>query len=190
MSIILASGSPRRKELLQMLGVADMIICPAVGEEKCDEDLSPEETVCALSKAKAQEVSAKFGADDVIVAADTVVCCDGVIFGKPHSEKEAEEMLVSLSGRTHEVYTGITVIKGEKLISGAECTKVRFRALDEAEIAAYIADGEPMDKAGAYGIQGRASLFAEGIEGDFFNVMGLPLCRLGQMLKTIGVRLL
>lgn len=190
MSIVLASGSPRRKELLQMLGVTDMVICPAVGEEKADESLSPAETVCALSKAKAAEVREKFSPDDLIIAADTVVCCDGVVFGKPHSEKQAADMLNALSGRTHEVYTGVTVIKGEKTISETECTKVRFRALDETEIAAYIESGEPMDKAGAYGIQGKASLFAEGIDGDYFNVMGLPLCRLGQMLKTMGVRLL
>lgn len=190
MSIVLASGSPRRKELLQMLGVSDMIICPAVGEENADDKLSPEETVCALSRAKAEEVGAKFSPDDVIIAADTIVWCDGKIFGKPHSERQAEDMLAALSGKTHEVYTGVTVIKGEKTISEAECTRVRFRPLDKAEIAAYIASGEPMDKAGAYGIQGKASLFAEGIEGDYFNVMGLPLCRLGQMLKTIGVRLL
>lgn len=190
MSIVLASGSPRRRELLQMLGVGDLVICPAVGEEKSEPNLSPEETVCALSRAKAKEVSSKFGKDDVIIAADTIVWCNGEIFGKPRTEQMAADMLTALSGNTHEVYTGITVIKGEKTISEAECTKVRFRELNISEIAAYIASGEPMDKAGAYGIQGKASLFAEGIEGDFFNVMGLPLCRLGQMLKTIGVRLL
>lgn len=190
MSIVLASGSPRRRELLGMLGVEDFVICPAVGEEKADMSLPPEKIVCALSAAKAAEVAEKFGAEDVIIAADTIVWCGGKIFGKPRTEDDAEDMLNSLSGGEHEVYTGITVIKGETKISEAECTKVRFRALDSAEISAYIASGEPMDKAGAYGIQGKASLFAEGIEGDFFNVMGLPLCRLGQMLKTIGVRLL
>lgn len=190
MSIVLASGSPRRRELLQMLGVPDLKICPAVGEEKTAPDLGPGETVCALSRAKAEEVAAKFGSDDVIIAADTIVWCDGKVFGKPHTEENAEKMLSALSGRAHEVYTGITVIKGEKIISEAECTRVRFRPLEKDEITAYIASGEPMDKAGAYGIQGKASLFAEGIEGDYFNVMGLPLCRLGQMLKTIGVHLL
>lgn len=190
MSIVLASASPRRRELLEMLGVCDFKICPAAGEEKIKDGLSPEEIVCSLSKAKAEEVRAKCGGDDVIIAADTIVWHEGRVFGKPKTEREAKLMLGELSGKTHEVFTGITVIKGEKIISEAECTKVHFRQLDEAEIEAYVLSGEPMDKAGAYGIQGKASLFAEGIEGDFFNVMGLPLCRLGKMLKTIGVRLL
>lgn len=190
MSIVLASGSPRRRELLEMLGVRDFIIRPAVGEEKIGPGQSPAEIVCFLSKAKAEEVSLSFGSEDVIIAADTIVWCGGRVFGKPKTEAEAKAMLSELSGKSHEVYTGVTVIKGEKIISEAECTKVYFRELEESEIEAYIADGEPMDKAGAYGIQGKASLFATGIEGDFFNVMGLPLCRLGQMLKTIGVRLL
>lgn len=189
MDVVLASASPRRRELLEMLGVCDFDICPAVGEEKTEAGRSPAETVCALSRAKAEEVGAKYG-DAVIIAADTVVFCSGRIFGKPKSEREAKLMLTELSGKTHEVYTGLTVIQGEKLISEAECTKVRFRELDEAEIKAYISSGEPMDKAGAYGIQGKASLFVEGIEGDYFNVVGLPICRLGKMLKTIGVRLL
>ena len=190
MSIVLASGSPRRRELLEMLGVRDFVICPAVGEAKTEEGLSSEEIVCSLSKAKAEEVRAKFGGRDVIIAADTIVWSNGRVFGKPKTEREAKLMLSELSGKSHEVYTGVTVINGEKTISEAECTKVHFRELDEAEIDAYILSGEPMDKAGAYGIQGKASLFVEGIEGDYFNVMGFPLCRLGKMLKTIGVRLL
>ena len=190
MGIVLASASPRRRELLEMLGVRDFKICPAVGEEKIEDGLRPDGIVCSLSKAKAEEVRAGRNNDDVIIAADTIVWCNGRVFGKPKTEEEAKLMLSELSGKSHEVYTGVTVIKGETIISEAECTKVYFRKLDEAEIEAYILSGEPMDKAGAYGIQGKASLFAEGIEGDFFNVMGLPLCRLGKMLKTIGVRLL
>ena len=190
MSIVLASGSPRRRELLEMLGVRDFIIRPAAGEEKVNAGLSPDEIVRALSRAKAEEVRAKSGEDDVIIAADTIVWCGGRVFGKPKTEQEAKLMLNELSGNSHEVYTGITVIKGEKIISETECTKVHFRELDGAEIDAYILSGEPMDKAGAYGIQGKASLFVEGIEGDYYNVMGFPLCRLGKMLKTIGVRLL
>lgn len=127
---------------------------------------------------------------DVIIAADTIVCLDGDILGKPHTAEEAGDMLRRLSGREHEVYTGVTVMKDGGIHCGAERTSVRFRALTPGEIAAYVATGEPMDKAGAYGAQGRGSLFVEGITGDFFNVMGLPLCRLGRMLNEIGVSLL
>ena len=112
------------------------------------------------------------------------------MLGKPHSKAEAFKMLKALSGKTHEVYTGITLIKDGKTVSQAECTKVEFRELCDDEINAYIATGEPMDKAGAYGIQGMASLMVKKIDGDYFNVVGLPLCLLGQMLKQIGVRLL
>ena len=190
MSIVLASASPRRRELLEMLGVRDFEICPAKGEEKPEDGKSPDELVCLLSAAKAEEVKANCGEDDIIIAADTIVWCGGRVFGKPKTEAEAKSMLRELSGKSHEVYTGVTLIKGEKIISEAECTKVHFRQLADEEIEAYVKSGEPMDKAGAYGIQGKASLFAEGIEGDFFNVMGMPLCKLGKMLKTIGVSLL
>lgn len=190
MKIVLASGSPRRRELLQVIGVTDFEVCPAQGEEKTQEGLPPEEIVKSLSGAKAREVGAKYGDDTVIIAADTIVYSNGAVLGKPHDEAEAFSMLKALSGRSHEVYTGITLIKGETVLSEAECTSVEFRELSDEEINAYIATGEPMDKAGAYGIQGRASLLVSRINGDYFNVVGLPLCRLGQMLKTIGVRLL
>lgn len=190
MSIILASASPRRKELLEMLGVRDLRILPAKGEEKAGADLGPAELVKALASHKAREVAALCGADDVIIGADTIVWHRGRVFGKPHSEAQAAEMLRDLSGDRHEVYTGVSVIRNGREICEAERSVVRFRALSEREIAAYIASGEPMDKAGAYGIQGKASLFVEGIEGDFFNVMGLPLCLLGQMLREQGVELL
>ena len=112
------------------------------------------------------------------------------VFGKPKTREEAAEMLRALSGETHQVFTGVTVIRGESVLSGAEMSYVHFRRLSEREIWAYIATGEPMDKAGAYGAQGLAALFVRGIDGDFFNVMGLPLCRLGEMLKLQGVELL
>ncbi len=190
MSIILASASPRRKELLEMLGVRELRIVPAVGEEKAAPGLPPSELVKALAAHKAKEVSAIASPDDVVLAADTIVWADGAVFGKPRSETHAAEMLRTLSGRQHEVYTGVAVIRGGVTLLDYERSAVRFRALSDREIAAYIATGEPMDKAGAYGIQGRASLFVEGIEGDFFNVMGLPLCRLGIMLRELGVELL
>ena len=119
-----------------------------------------------------------------------MVSVDGDILGKPRSEDEARAMLRRLSGREHEVYTGVTVIHAGDIRCAAERTLVRFRAVTGAEIDAYVATGEPMDKAGAYGIQGAASLFVEGITGDYFNVMGLPVCRLGRMLSDMGVSLL
>ena len=190
MSIILASASPRRKELLEMLGVKDLKIVPAVGEEKAADGLPPDALVKALASHKAREVAAKCGADDIVIAADTIVWHDGRVYGKPHSEAEAADMLHALSGDAHEVYTGVAVLRGDALILEAERSAVHFRTLSDAEIDAYIRTGEPMDKAGAYGIQGRASLFVEGIEGDYFNVVGLPLCRLGLMLRELGVSLL
>lgn len=188
MEIILASGSPRRRELLNTLGLS-FTVCPAGGEENAPEGAGPEEIVKALSRAKAEEVSRRF-AGDLIIAADTIVYLDGRVLGKPKDEADARAMLASLSGRAHEVYTGVTVMLGEDTLCESECTKVFFRELSAEEIESYVASGDPMDKAGAYGIQGRASLMVERLEGDYFNVMGLPLCRLGKMLKTIGVRLL
>ena len=188
--IVLASGSPRRRELLTMLGISDFRILPAKGEEIVPEGVGPAETVMALARAKAQEVAACSEKDDVIIAADTIVWIDGEILGKPKTAGQAHQMLRLLSGRTHKVYTGVCVIRGDAEELESECTEVRFRELSDAEIDAYIATGEPMDKAGAYGAQGKAALFVEGIDGDFFNVMGLPLCRLGQMLGKQGVTLL
>lgn len=189
MKIVLASGSPRRKELLGMLGV-EFDICPAVGEEKAEAGLLPDKTVRALAKAKALEVAARCEKDCLVIAADTVVSLDGEILGKPHSEEEAKEMLSKLSGRSHKVYTGLCLVLGDKLLSREEETTVYFRELTRSEISAYVATGEPLDKAGAYGIQGKASLFIEGIDGDYYNVMGLPLCRLDEMFKAMGVTLL
>ena len=188
MEIILASGSPRRRELLNTLGLS-FTVHPARGEEMAPLGAGPEEIVKALSKAKAEEVAREFP-DKLIIAADTIVYLDGRVLGKPKDEDDAKAMLSKLSGRAHEVYTGVTVISGDKTICEAECTKVFFREVSAEEIDSYVASGDPMDKAGAYGIQGKAALMVERLEGDYFNVMGLPLCRLGKMLRTIGVRLL
>ena len=190
MSVVLASGSPRRKELLEMLGFKDLVILPAKGEEKPPAGAGPEETVLSLAAAKAGEVSRLCREEDLIIAADTVVWIDGRILGKPHSEEEAGRMLRRLSGASHQVYTGVCVQKGGETLLECEVSTVRFRPLTEEEIAAYVRSGEPMDKAGAYGAQGLGALFVQGIEGDFFNVMGLPLCRLGLMLKKQGVEIL
>ena len=191
MQIILASGSPRRRELMEMLCPDGLRIVPAVGEEHADPALPPDELVKALSRSKAAEVAARCARDDdVVIGADTVVALDGAILGKPHDAADAHRMLRALSGRTHSVYTGVTVMRGRQSLSHAERTEVRFRPLSDDEIDRYIATGEPMDKAGAYGAQGWASLFVERLEGDFFNVMGLPLCALGKLLKQLGVNLL
>ena len=146
MKIVLASGSPRRRELLSVVGVKDFEVCPAQGEEKTEAGLAPAKIVKSLSGAKAREVAEKFDGDTVIIAADTIVWADGKVLGKPHSKDEAFKMLKALSGRTHEVYTGITLIKGGETLSCAECTKVEFRELSDDEINAYIATGEPMDR--------------------------------------------
>lgn len=191
MRLILASASPRRRELLEMLGVEHFEVIPAQGEELPHPELSPAELVRELSRAKAAEVAA--AADDpeaVVIGADTVVAIDNAVLGKPKDPEDARRMLRLLSGRTHEVFTGVTVLRGGQVCTASQRTAVRFRALAEGEIDAYIATGEPLDKAGAYGAQGKASLFVEGIEGDFFNVMGLPVCLLGKILGKLGVVLL
>ena len=190
MSIVLASGSPRRKELLEMLGIEDMKIIPAKGEEIPPEGAGPAELVAALATAKGREVAAQCAADDVIIAADTIVVIDGRELGKPHTQQDAFDMLSLLSGRTHEVVTVLSVCRGERTESEAVVTRVTFRALTDEEIRAYIATGEPMDKAGSYGIQGYGAMFVSHLEGDYFSVMGLPLCPLCRMLRAFGVSIL
>jgi septum formation protein len=190
MHIILASASPRRKELMEMLRVPNLKIIPAKGEERPPEHAATGDLVMALSAAKAREVAAQCEPEDLVIGADTIVWVDGHAFGKPRDAAEAAAMLRRLSGDVHEVYTGVTLIRNGRENSEYERSLVRFRPLTEEEIACYIATGEPMDKAGAYGAQGRGALLVERIDGDFFNVMGLPLCRLGQMLKKQGVKIL
>ena len=191
MELVLASASPRRRELLAMLGVKNLRVVPALGEEAAYPGLDPALLVRRLSRAKAEEVAGRLGAGErVVIAADTVVALDAAILGKPADEADAVRMLSALSGREHRVFSGVTVLYAGGLLCEAEESLVRFRTLTQHEIHAYVATGEPMDKAGAYGAQGLASLFVEGIRGDFFNVMGLPLCRLGIMLKRAGVELL
>ena len=196
MAIVLASASPRRKELMEQFCGKDLVIFPAEGEEVDSDNVGPGETVEALARGKAREVAARLRAkgagnqEDIVIGADTIVWHEGRIFGKPHSREEAAAMLRSLSGCTHEVYTGVSLIYGDRELTEHEKTAVTFRVMTEKEILDYIATGEPMDKAGAYGAQGLGALFVSSIEGDFFNVMGLPLCRLGLMLKKTGVELL
>lgn len=183
MRVILASKSPRRAELLRLMGIDKFDIIPAVGAEDSGGKCEPAEMTEALAENKALEVAAKCGAQDVIIAADTLVFLDGRVLGKPRDEGDAFNMLRALSGRGHSVYTGLCVICGDKKIVTHEKTDVFFRPLDDEEIRRYIVSGEPMDKAGAYGAQGLGSVFVEHISGDFFNVMGLPVCRLYTVLR-------
>lgn len=188
--LILASGSPRRRELLDKFGI-DYEILPAQGEESAPPELTPGERVKVLAAQKAEETAHRVNDPAaVILAADTLVELDGEVLGKPGASERARAMLRALSGREHRVWSGVCIREGERILAESECTAVRFRTLSDAEIEAYIATGEPLDKAGAYGYQGLASLFVERIEGDFFNVMGLPVCRMGQMLRKFGISLL
>ena len=187
MDIILASKSPRRRALLEQMGVRDFrIITPDI-DEHMDRALPPAELVRQISLEKARAVAVQADPNTVVIAADTVVALDGAVLGKPANEEEAFRMLSLLSGNRHQVYTGLTVLRGEQVFSQWEETAVTFRPLTAEEIEAYIATGEPMDKAGAYGIQGYGSLLIEGISGDYYNVMGLPVCRLGQILGQLGM---
>ncbi len=190
MDIVLASASPRRRELLSMLGIKDFKVIPAVGQEASTNGMTAGEGACALSLAKAEEVSKLCQKDSLIIAADTIVAFNGNHLGKPVDAEDAYNMLRRLSGRSHFVYTGVTIMRGDRVISDYERTCVHFRPMTEREIRAYIATGEPMDKAGAYGVQGIGALFIQGIEGDFFNVMGLPLCKLSEMLGKLGISLI
>lgn len=189
MRIILASNSPRRKELLTQLGVAFEVI-PSKFEEQVV-PMTPSRLVEHFAHMKAKDVVSSLQADALVIGSDTIVCFDEVM-GKPKSKEDAFSMLKKLSGKQHQVLSGLSIINtvtGESL-TGHECTKVKMKELSDAEITAYINTGEPMDKAGAYAIQGLGSLFVEGIEGDYFNVVGLPLFRLGNMLEHFGVKLL
>ena len=180
MNVILASQSPRRKELMGLYHIP-FIIRIADIDEQMDPDLPPAQEVARVSRLKAEAVPRN--PEDVVIAADTIVVCDGETLGKPRDEADAYRMLRLLSDRDHQVMTGLTVLQGERCVVHTEVSHIHFKPLSDEEIFAYIRTGEPMDKAGAYGIQGGAALFAERLEGDYYNVMGLPVCRLGQILR-------
>ncbi|MBM7556179.1 Maf family protein [Halanaerobacter jeridensis] len=186
MEIILASGSPRRKMLLEQLGL-DFKVQPSNLDESKVEFTEPSELVQRLSYLKANEVQSD--QSQIIIAADTVVSYQDRILEKPASKEEAKQMLKTLSGTTHQVLTGITVIAGEIVNTDYETTNVTFKELTEKEINDYIATGEPFDKAGGYGIQSKGAVFVKGIEGCFYNVMGLSLYKLLQMIKGIGLEI-
>ena len=186
MNLILASQSPRRRELLGLFRIP-FIVRVADIDETMDPMLPPAQEVARVSLAKAQAVER--AEEDVVIAADTIVVCQGQILGKPKDTEDARQMLTLLSGRDHQVMTGLTVARGETVLSVTEVTDIHFRQLSQQEILRYIATGEPMDKAGSYGIQGGAAVFAQRIEGDYFNVVGLPVCRLWQLLQQLAPEL-
>ena len=187
MNLILASASPRRKELLSLFGIP-FVIRAADIDETMDPGRSPYDEVGRLSRQKA--LATVRTAEDVVIAADTIVVCQGRTLGKPRTEEEASEMLRLLSGRDHQVMTGCTLLQGDRVLTFTEVTDLHFRPLRESEITRYVKSGEPMDKAGAYGIQGGAALFCEKMAGDYYNVMGLPVCRLGEALRQFVPELL
>jgi len=183
MQLILASASPRRKELLGLFHIPFTIRVADI-DETMDPAKPPCEEVARVSALKALAVERH--SEDVVIAADTIVVCEGRVLGKPGSEAEAVSMLQLLSGRDHQVMTGCTVVRGDRCETFTEVTDLHFRTLSQKEIENYVATGEPMDKAGSYGIQGGAALFCERMVGDYYNVMGLPVCRLGQVLKQVA----
>lgn len=187
MSLILASASPRRKELLGLFRIPFEIRVADI-DETMDPQKAPFDEVARVSRLKAAATPRKDG--DVVVAADTIVVCEGRVLGKPRSEAEAAAILRLLSGRDHQVMTGVTVIRDGRVQTFTEVTDIHFRELSDREIDRYVATGEPMDKAGAYGIQGGAALFCTRMVGDYYNVMGLPVCRLGLVLREMAPELM
>ena len=179
MQLILASASPRRKALLSLFHLPFTVRAADI-DETMDSEKPPFDEVARVSRSKALAVGR--GKEDIVIAADTIVVCQGKVLGKPHSEAEAASMLRLLSGRDHQVMTGCTILYGDRVETFTEVTNLHFRPLSEKEIQKYVQSGEPMDKAGAYGIQGGAALFCEKLEGDYYNVMGLPVCRLYETL--------
>lgn len=180
MQLILASQSPRRKALMELFHIP-FIVKVADIDETMDPEKAAFDEVARVSRAKAEAVAHE--PEDTVIAADTIVVCEGKVLGKPVDEQDAYRMLQLLSGRDHQVMTGLTVLQGDRCTVCTEVTDLHFRELTDDEILAYIRSGEPMDKAGSYGIQGGAALFCERISGDYYNVMGLPVCRLWQILN-------
>jgi len=183
MKVILASASPRRQELLKRL-YSEFEVFPAEIDESLPEDIGPEFAPMFLSAQKAESVATKFP-DDLVIAADTVVVCDGVILGKPKDREDAEKMLRFLSGKTHKVITGCCILKGDKTTTFSEESYVSFYPLSDREIKEYVDSGEAFGKAGAYAIQGLGSLLVMKIEGDFYNIVGLPIARLKREIRDL-----
>lgn len=194
MKFILASASPRRREILENISLEFEIMADE-SDEIMIEGEKPYDTVKRLAMQKAKNIASRVEVEEntIVIGADTVVSIDEKILGKPKDEREAKDMLLTLSGRINTVYTGLAVLETQsgKAVSEFVSTGVKFRILSENEIENYIKSGEPMDKAGAYGIQKIGGLFVESINGDYFNVVGLPLCRLGEILsEEFGINLI
>ena len=189
-NIVLASGSPRRQELLNRIGITDFDIRVPETDEHYPAGLSPAQIVEYISREKADAAAKLCTPEEIVITADTMVFLDGRRLGKPRDEADALRMLSALQGRHHTVCTGVTVRQGERLLTRAQSTQVWFREAATEELKHYIRSGEPMDKAGAYGVQGLGALLVERIDGDFFNVMGLPVLLLSRMLAEFGVTLL
>ncbi len=185
--IILASTSPRRAELLKQIGIEFTAYASNLDEEQIISD-TPAKMVMDLALAKAQKVASSVK-NGLIIGSDTIVVTENQILGKPAGSKDAKAMLTKLSGKIHSVFTGLALIKqpGNKIMVDFEETEVKFRRLTPSEIEAYVAAGEPLDKAGAYGIQGKGAVLVEGINGCYFNVVGLPIAKLVTMLKEFGI---
>ena len=177
MAVILASQSPRRRELLTKLGLCFSVVTADV-DETMQQGKDPRDEVARVCRAKAQAVRDRGHDKDLIIAADTIVVVQGEVLGKPKDREDAARMLRLLSGKDHEVMTGLTVLQAEQSRTLVETAKIHFRQLDEQELAAYIATGEPMDKAGAYGIQGHFAKYIREIRGEYTTIVGLPLGRL------------
>ena len=181
--IVLASGSPRRQELLNRIGITDFDIRVPQTDEHYPTGLTPAQIVEYISREKADAAAKLCTPEEIVITADTMVFLDDQRLGKPQDEADALRMLTALQGRRHTVCTGVTVRQGDRVLTESEAT-------GDDEIRQYIASGEPMDKAGSYGVQGKGALLVERLEGDFFNVMGLPVLRLSRMLAQFGIKLL
>lgn len=184
-SIVLASGSPRRQELLRRIGVTEFSVVVPHADESCPAGLTAQETVRHIAMRKAEAARALTAPEDVVITADTLVFLGDERLGKPRDEADALRMLRSLAGRRHQVCTGVTVRQGDRLEHFTTTTDVFFRELSDGELRDYIASGEPMDKAGAYGIQGTGRLLVRKIDGDYFNVVGLPVARTVRELDSL-----
>lgn len=182
-TLILASNSPRRRALLEQVGIKFRVEVSDI-DETIPAGMTPRQAVAMLAEKKAAEVARRCDDEALILAADTVVAYDGMILGKPEHESDMFQMLTMLSGNWHKVYTGLCLRRGGKQVTQVVRTRVKFSELSEEEIEAYIRTGEPGDKAGGYAIQGAGAVFVEEIEGDYYNVVGLPLNTLYRLLKT------
>lgn len=172
-----------------MLGLFDLTVLPAIGEAPLDPQLPVADAVAQVALSKARDSASRAPKGSLVLGADTIVCLDGRILGKPKNSEEASWMLHALSGKKHTVYTGMALIRDDRQLCDAAAADVWFRPLSDREIDAYIATGSPLDKAGAYGAQDLAALFVERIDGEFYTVVGLPMCGLGKLLAAFGIRL-